>query len=65
MKISEMKNLTIKELQNLLGEKRTELSKLRIDINLGKLTTSHVLRNIKKEIARILTELNLRRLNNK
>lgn len=62
MKIAELKNLTIKEMNSLLQDKRNELAKLRIEINMGKATTSHVLREVKKEIARIITELNIRRI---
>lgn len=57
-----MKNLTVKELNILLEEKRMEYNKLRIEIKLGRSTASAQAKNLKVEIARIITEINIRRL---
>ncbi|MEI7603741.1 MAG: 50S ribosomal protein L29 [bacterium] len=62
MKQNELKNLTIKELNNLLEEKRIQLAKLKIEIKRGTDNKVHLLSSSKKEVARILTELNIRRL---
>lgn len=62
MKIAELKNMTIKELNSMLEEKRVELSKLRMELKLGRSNSVHAMKNLKKEVARIVTELNLRRL---
>lgn len=63
MKAIEFKNLTIKELQSLLDEKRTALAKHKIDLKLGRVVTVNVMKELKKDVARVITELNARRLN--
>ena len=59
--MSELKNLTIKELNLLLEEKRIELSKSRMEIKMGKSASIHSMKNLKSDVARIITEMNVRR----
>ena len=61
MKPTELKNYTIKELNQMLADKRVELSKLKINIKMGRSASVHESLNLKKDIARVLTELNQRR----
>jgi len=62
MKSTELKNYTIQELHKLLDEKRIELAKMKIDLKRGKTNAVHSLKNLQAEVARILTELNIRRI---
>lgn len=55
MKIQELKNLSDKELQNLLQESRDKLRTLRFEAAVKKLRDSGELKKLRKAIARILT----------
>lgn len=55
MKITELRQKSKTELQNLLLEKRERLRALRFDLASGKVKNVRELRKIKKDIARILT----------
>lgn len=57
MKISELRQNNKKELQNQLKEKRERLRVLRFDLVSGKVKNVKEIREIKKDIARILTLL--------
>ena len=58
MKVSELRQKTKSKLQKLLREKREKLRQLRFDLASGKLKNYREIRQVKKDIARILTLLN-------
>ncbi len=60
MKAKELEQKSKEELETLLREKREKLQKLKFDLNLGKLKNVREIRKVKKDIARILTILNLK-----
>ncbi len=55
MKIKELRELNKNELSKLLEEKRAKAVQLRFDISSKQLKNNREYRNIKKDIARILT----------
>lgn len=55
MKMSKIKNLSKKELEKLLEEKRNKLYQFRFDISQKKIKNVREIREIKKDIARINT----------
>jgi large subunit ribosomal protein L29 len=57
MKISEFKQKPKKELQRLLRNSQDKLRQLRFDLASGKVKNVREIRQIKKDIARILTIL--------
>ena len=57
MKISELRKKSKGELNKLLKQNREKLGVLRFDLISGKLKNHREIRNIKKDIARILTLL--------
>jgi len=57
MKISEFKQKSKKELQRLLQNNQDKLRQLRFDLTSGKVKNVREIRQIKKDIARILTIL--------
>ena len=57
MKIEELRQKSESELKNLLAEKRERLRVLRFDLASGKVKNVREIRQIKKDIARILTIL--------
>ena len=57
MKISEFKQKSKKELQRLLRNNQDKLRQLRFDLASGKVKNVREIRQIKKDIARILTIL--------
>jgi len=57
MKIGELRQKSKEELEKLLKEKRERLRVLRFDLVAGKLKNVREIREIKKDIARILTLL--------
>lgn len=57
MKISELRQKSKEELQKLLEDNREKLRQLRFDLVAGKVKNVREIRQIKKEIARILTLL--------
>ena len=59
MKISELKELTPDELQAKEAELRDQLFKLRFQKSVGQLENPLKLKNVRKDIARIQTLLNL------
>jgi ribosomal protein L29 len=54
MKIEEIKNLPKKERQNLLQEKREKVRQLRFGLSQKKIKNIREIREVKKDIARIL-----------
>ncbi|MBK6753514.1 MAG: 50S ribosomal protein L29 [Flavobacteriales bacterium] len=60
---TELKDLTVVELQDKLEDARTKLSKLRFDHAVSPVESPMQLRLKRKEVARVLTELRARELN--
>jgi ribosomal protein L29 len=59
IKLKELKEKNIEELKKLLGERKEQARKLRFDIASKQVKNVRDYRNTKKEIARILTLINL------
>lgn len=57
MKIKELRQKTTKELKELLEEDRHKLGQFRFDLAAKKLKNVREIRNLRREIARILTIL--------
>ena len=57
MKITELKQKSRKELQKLLMDNREELRQMRFDLASGKIKNVKEIRQVRKDIARILTIL--------
>ncbi|GLS25835.1 50S ribosomal protein L29 [Marinibactrum halimedae] len=58
MKAQELREKTVEELNGQLIEKLQEQFKLRMSASTGQLTQTHLLKQIRREIARIKTVLN-------
>ncbi len=63
MKYTEIKDKDIKELQELLKEKKMLLFKLRNKLKTMQLTNPNEIREVRKDIARINTAITAKRLN--
>ena len=63
MKASEVRELTSEDLKTKLAESRTELFNLRFQMATGQLENTSRAKLVKKDIARILTEMRARELN--
>ncbi|HRH68706.1 MAG: 50S ribosomal protein L29 [Flavobacteriales bacterium] len=61
---TELKDLTVVELQDKLQEERSSLTKLRFAHTVSPVESPVMLRNKRKTVARILTELRMRELVN-
>ncbi len=61
MKASEIRELTIQEIESLIADKKQELFKLRFQHALGQLENTSLLRQTKKDIARLYTILTEKR----
>jgi len=61
MKKTDLKNKIDKDLNKTLSEKRAELREFRFGLSGSKTKNIKKGKNLRKEIARILTELNLRK----
>ena len=61
---TELKDLTVVELQDKLQEERSSLTKLRFAHTVSPVESPVLLRNKRKTVARILTELRMRDLVN-
>ncbi len=61
---TELKDLTVQELQDKLKEERSTLTKLRFSHTVSPIESPAQLRHKRKDVARILTELRMRELNN-
>lgn len=57
MKLIELRKKSKEELQKILKDNREKLRQLRFDLSAGKVKNVKEIRNLKKEIARILTLL--------
>jgi len=62
MKISEIKELTVKELEARKRELKHEIFNLRIQQQAGQLERPHMLRNIRRDVARVDTVLSAKKL---
>ncbi len=60
---TELKDLTVQELQDKLQEERSGLTKLRFNHTVSPVESPVQLRNKRKQVARLLTELRQRELN--
>ena len=60
MEASELRQKSIKELEKMVSEHREKLRQLRFDLASGKIRNVREIRKTKKEIARMLTVLNLK-----
>ncbi len=60
MKAKELKQKNEKELQRLLQEDREKLRQLKFDLSAGKVKNVREIRKTKKDIARIMTILNIK-----
>ncbi len=58
MKISELREKKIPELEKLLSEKRKKFQDVRFNLASGRVKNTTQMRQLKKDIARILTILN-------
>lgn len=63
MKIKELKEKSIEDLRALLGISQEKLRSLKFDLAAGKVKNVREIRLIKKEIARILTIINVKTKN--
>ena len=63
MKASELKELTVEELQTKLTELKTELFNLRFQLAVNQLENSSRIGSVKKDIARVSTILRQMELN--
>lgn len=63
MKMNDINKLSDKELEKLLLEKRTAIRQFRFDVTGSKAKNVKGGSNMRKEVARILTELALRKTN--
>lgn len=61
MKKSEIKELALEDLEIRLNEERSTLTNLKFTHAVSALENPNVLRNTRKNIARILTEINVRK----
>ncbi|MBL7963952.1 MAG: 50S ribosomal protein L29 [Flavobacteriales bacterium] len=61
---TELKDLTVQELQDKLSETRQNLRKMRFNHTVSPVENPMLLRGTRKEVARILTELRKRELSN-
>lgn len=58
MKAKELRNKKPEELMELLAESRRKLTELKFSLASGKVKNVRIIKNLKKDIARILTVLN-------
>ena len=62
MKLTEIKELAETEINDKLKERRTELFNLRFQLATGQLDNPHRIATVKKDIARLHTELRAREI---
>ena len=62
--LEEARKLSPVELEKLVREKKRELMELRFQASIGQLSQSHKNRDLKRQIARLLTVLNEKRRQN-
>jgi len=65
MEYTDIKNLSVKDLQNLLVEKREELRELRFKAGERQLKNFGVIGEVRRSIAKILTALRAKTVENK
>ena len=61
MKIADIKNMTVEELNNKLVELKKELFNLRFQHAVNQLENPHKMTEVKHDIARVMTVLNQKR----
>ena len=61
MKIADIKNMTVEELNNKLVELKKELFNLRFQHAVNQLENPHKMTEVKHDIARVMTALNEKR----
>ena len=61
MKIADIKNMTVEELNNKLVELKKELFNLRFQHAVNQLENPHKITEVKHDIARVMTVLNQKR----
>ncbi|MCM8815560.1 MAG: 50S ribosomal protein L29 [Candidatus Omnitrophica bacterium] len=61
--LNELKDLTIKELEQKRNDVAKRLFEQRIQVRLGQLKNTHILRNLRKEIAQINTLIQQKKKN--
>ncbi len=62
MKMNEIRELTTKELREMVNDQKQRLAQLRLTHAISPLENVHEIRNTKRLIARLLTELRQREL---
>jgi large subunit ribosomal protein L29 len=62
MKTKEIKELTVKELQERIDNDRAILNRLKLNHTISPLDNPAQIRDIRKQIARVATELRLREI---
>ena len=62
--LEEARKLSPVELEKLVREKERELMELRCKASIGQLSQNHKIRDLKRQIARLLTVLNEKRRQN-
>ncbi len=60
--LNELKNKDYKDLKKMLDDKRRDLTKTIVEAKMGSVKNVHETRNRKKEIAYILTFMNIKKL---
>lgn len=63
MKSSEIRELTVKEIQERLEAEREQMVRLKINHSISPLDNPSQIREVRKNIAKMLTELRTRQLN--
>ena len=62
MKYQEIKNMNEEKLRQLMNEKRNEVVDMKSDLRVKEVKDYHKIGQNRKDVARILTELNVREL---
>ncbi len=62
MRSSEIKDLSVTDLEQKLSETREELFNLRFQLATGSIDNTGRIKDVKRDIARILTEIRLREI---
>ena len=57
MKATELRDMTLEELNSKLGELKEELFNLRFQLAVNQLANPHKITDVKREIARVMTVL--------
>lgn len=63
MKVSDLRNKSLEELRKLSEELKKKINQLMIEKSLGKLAKPHFLKLTKRDLARVLTIINEKKVN--